>query len=145
MGTPYSDVFNRFLSKILEDEWEGWAEEDIERDLSQILESAIPWFKFPRNPLDRNEDGFINTLTDREQEILASYMKVEWLNRSIMTWQNIKPLYDERDFSQANMLAKLTTALENEKKKAHFLESNYYRSINNKPYDYSKLAGSKNG
>ena len=101
--------------------------------------------KFPRNSLDRNEDGFINTLTDREQEILASYMKVEWLNRSIMTWQNIKPLYDERDFSQANMLSKLTTALENEKKKAHFLESNYYRSINNKPYDYSKLAGSKNG
>ena len=49
MGTPYSDIFNRFLSKILEDEWEGWAEEDIERDLSQILESAIPWFKFPRN------------------------------------------------------------------------------------------------
>ena len=62
MGTPYSDIFNRFLSKILEDEWEDWAEEDIERDLSQILESAIPWFKFPRNSLDRNEDGFIKDI-----------------------------------------------------------------------------------
>jgi hypothetical protein len=30
---------------------------------------------------------------------LATYMKCEWLNRTILTWENVKPLYEERDFS----------------------------------------------
>ena len=42
-------------------------------------------------------------------------MKCEWLNRSIMTWENVKPLYEERDFSQANLLDKLKNTLESER------------------------------
>ena len=76
-----------------------------------------------------------------EIQILSSYMKCEWLNRSIMTWENIKPLYEERDFSMANMLDKLYDSLEFEKKEAKRIESIYYRSIDNKPFDYRKLAG----
>ena len=68
-------------------------------------------------------------------------MKCEWLNRTIMTWENIKPLYDERDFSQANLLSKFMDALEKEKYNALKLERVYYRSINQKPFDYTKLAG----
>jgi hypothetical protein len=41
-------------------------------------------------------------------------MKVEWLNRCIMTWENVKPLYVERDFSQANLLDKLNAMLKSE-------------------------------
>ena len=67
-------------------------------------------------------------------------MKVEWLNRSIMTWENVKPLYTERDFSQANLLDKLEKMLEAERAKAHELESIYYRSRKGKPFDFSKLA-----
>ena len=70
-------------------------------------------------------------------------MKVEWLNRCIMTWENVKPLYTERDFSQANLLDKLGSALESEKKSARERESIYYRSRNGRPFDYSKLAGGK--
>jgi hypothetical protein len=70
-------------------------------------------------------------------------MKVEWLNRCIMTWENVKPLYEERDFSQANLLDKLKAALEFEEKKAKTRESTYYRSRNGKPFEYSRLAGSK--
>ena len=68
-------------------------------------------------------------------------MKVEWINRSIATWENIKPLYEERDFSQANLLDKLGDTLERETKNAERLESKYYRSRDNKPFDYGKLAG----
>ena len=70
-------------------------------------------------------------------------MKCEWLNRCIMTWENVKPLYEERDFSQANLLDKLESALETERKQAEKRESIYYRSRNGKPFDYSKLAGGK--
>jgi hypothetical protein len=68
-------------------------------------------------------------------------MKCEWLNRCIMTWENVKPLYEERDFSQANLLDKLSNMLKEEREKANWRESIYYRSRGGKPFDFSKLAG----
>ena len=70
-------------------------------------------------------------------------MKVEWLNRCIMTWENVKPLYVERDFSQANLLDKLNNMLKTEKANALEMEAIYYRSRKGKPFDFSKLAGNK--
>jgi hypothetical protein len=68
-------------------------------------------------------------------------MKCEWLNRTILTWENVKPLYEERDFSQANLLDKFNQMLEKEKYNAEKLERIYYRSRNGKPFDFSRLAG----
>ena len=141
MGTAYQTVFDAFLSKILDDEWAHWEWEEIQVDLRELLEGAIPWFKFPRVSLERDENGFKEELTNNEIQIIATYMKCEWLNRTIMTWENIKPLYDERDFSQANLLSKFMDALEKEKYNALKLERVYYRSINQKPFDYTRLAG----
>ena len=67
-------------------------------------------------------------------------MKVEWLNRNILTWENIRPMYDEADFSQANLIDKFIKLQEREEEKALKLEAIYYRSRKGKPYDYSKLA-----
>jgi hypothetical protein len=139
--TPYWEVYNAFLAKTLEDEWSEWTIEETEADLRQILESAIPYFKFPRVSLERDEVGFLYDLNSEEIQILSTYMKCEWLNRSIMTWENIKPLYEERDFSQANLLDKLKNTLEAERLNALKLEGFYYRSIRGKSYKYSKLAG----
>lgn len=138
--TPYEKVYNAFLSKILEDEWAHWSIEEVEADWREILEAALPWFKFPRVSLEHNEEGFNGDLSTEEIQIIANYMKCEWLNRSIMTWENVKPLYIERDFSQANLLDKLKQLLENERNNARLMESNYYRSIKGKPFSYSKLA-----
>ena len=139
--TPFSKVYEAFLSRILEDEWQQWMIEEAEQDWRQIMENAITWFKFPRISLERTDDGFISELGQAEIQVIADFMKVEWLNRCIMTWENVKPLYEERDFSQANMLDKLDGALELERKKAEKRESTYYRSRNGKPFDFSKLAG----
>lgn len=139
--TSYWKVYEAFLAKTLEDEWGDWTIEETEADMRQLLESAIPYFKFPRTSLDRNEEGFVEDLNPEEIQILAVYMKCEWLNRSIMTWENVKPLYEERDFSQANLLDKLKSTLEYERLNASRLEGFYYRSIKGKSYRYSKLAG----
>lgn len=141
--TPYQTIYDRFLSSILEDEWAHWEDEEIQMDLRELLESAIPWFKFPRVSLERNDEGFVNDLNYQEIQILATYMKCQWLNRTILTWENIKPLYEERDFSQANLLDKFNQTLEAEKYNALKLERIYYRSIQGKPYDYSALAGKR--
>ena len=139
--TPFNKVYEAFLARILEDEWQQWMMDEAEQDWRQIMENAISWFKFPRVSLERDDDGFVEDLTSAEIQIIADFMKCEWLNRCIMTWENVKPLYEERDFSQANLLDKLGSSLEQEQKKAEKRESIYYRSRNGKPFDYSKLAG----
>ena len=140
--TDFQVVYDAFLAKILEDEWVNWDLDDIQEDWQALLMSALPWFKFPRVSLDYDTENscFNEDLSNEEIQILASYMKCEWLNRTILTWENVKPLYEERDFSQANLLSKFNDTLAAEKKNAAKLEAVYYRSINRKPFDYTKLA-----
>ena len=130
MASVY-DVYEAFLSKMLEDEWLNWTDEEREQDWRTLLDAAIPYFKFPRVSLEIQDDMFVDeNICNEEIQILATYMKCEWLNRTIMTWENVKPLYVERDFSQANLIDKLKQLLEI-----------YYRSRKGRPFTYSQLAG----
>lgn len=144
MGTPYQKIYEAFLVKLPSDndEWDGWLREEAEEDMRHILESAIPYFKFPRISLERDENGFKNELNSEEIEIIATYMKCEWLNRQILSLENIGPQYDERDYSPANQLAKLNELLKATQNRAAKLESFYYRSIQGKPFKYSQWATS---
>lgn len=139
--TPLNKVYDAFLSRILEDEWQEWMYEEAKQDWLQILNNAITWFKFPRVSLEHDGINFNDNLTQAEIQIIADFMKCEWLDRCIMTWENVKPLYEERDFSQANLLDKLESMLESERKSARERESIYYRSRKGRPFDYSRLAG----
>lgn len=143
--TPVTNVYDAFLAKISDDEWVFWTEEERHQDLRIILDAALPLFKFPKHDISINGQEFAEELSNDEIQILACYMKCEWLNRSILTWERIKPQYEERDFSEANMLDKLYSALELEQREAKKREALYYRTINRKPFDYTKLAGDKNG
>lgn len=144
--TSFQVIYDAFLGKLLEDEWVLWDEEDMKEDWKSILKGALPHFKFPRVSLDieidpeTDEEVFSGNLNNEEVQILATYMKCEWLNRTILTWENVKPLYEERDFSQANLIDKFRSMLEAEKKNAEKLEAKYYRSIQRKPFDYTRLA-----
>lgn len=140
--TPLQDVYDAFLGKMLEDEWENWTEEEARLDWYSLLLAVLPRFKFPRKSLKIIDKLYFEEELDNEEiQILATHMKCEWLNRSILTWENVKPLYEERDFSQANLLDKLNATLITEKNNAKELESIYYRSRKGKPFDYTKLAG----
>ena len=138
--TPYSKIYEAFLARILEDEWDNWLIEEAMADWKQILDMAIPHFKFPRVSLEQTDEGFSGDLGVEEIQILANFMKVEWLARCVMTWENVKPLYVERDFSQANLLDKLNAMVKSERENAEKMESIYYRSRKGRPFDFSKLA-----
>ena len=141
--TDLQVVYDAFLGKMLEDEWANWDIDDIQQDWRSLLQGARPWFKFPRVSLDiaideeDDTEKFVDDLSNEEIQILASYMKCEWLNRTILTWENVKPLYEERDFSQANLIDKFNQMLATEKKNAARLEAIYYRSIKRRPFGYS--------
>lgn len=149
--TEYQTVYDAFLAKIKEDDWAY--ETDIDMmlcDWRSILESAIPFFKFPKVSLERDNDGFFADLGSDEIQILANLMKEEWLSRTINSWENVKVMYDERDFSQANLLDKFIKLQENVQAKNRKLQKIYYRSSIDKrdnmkkPFDYTKLAGGGN-
>lgn len=139
--TSLNKVYDAFLSKMLDDEYANWTRDEVEEDLNSLLLAALPWFKFPRKSLEISGDEFVEDLTNQEIQIISTYMKCEWLNRTILTWENVKPLYEEKDFSQANLIDKFTQMLIQEKDNAKRLEAVYYRSVSGRPFDYTKLAG----
>ena len=48
MGTPFTEVYNRFLGKITDDMYVELTPQDTIRDLRNMLIDAIPSFEFPR-------------------------------------------------------------------------------------------------
>lgn len=52
MGTQFTTVYNRFLSKITDDMYMELTPEDTIKDLQKILINAIPGFEFPRKNLN---------------------------------------------------------------------------------------------
>lgn len=150
MGTPYRDIYDAFLAKVKEDEWTDLSElEYYIEDWCALLHSALTFFKFPRFDTTLNDEAqcFENAVLTREEiEIIANLMKQEWLDRIINSWDQVKVMYDERDFSPANMIAQLIKLSEATMKKTRMLQKNYSRSINNqgikKPFDYTQFGGS---
>lgn len=144
------DVYDAFLSRVNEDDWShGYSQEDLEwfiKDWRAFLNAALPYFKFPRCSLDIDEatQTFIDPkMSQQEVNVIATYMKQEWLKRTIDSWENIKTQYDEKDFSQANLLKTFIQLKDQVITEAKFLESVYYRSINRKPFNFRRLAGGK--
>ena len=142
------DVYDAFLSKVNEDDWSHcYSEEDLEwfiKDWRAFLNSALPYFRFPRCRLDIDEET--QTFTDtrmgsEEVQVLATFMKQEWLKRTVDSWEKIKTQYSEADFSQANLLQTFIQLKNQVYEEERHLESIYSRSVNKRPFDYSKLAG----
>ena len=160
MATPFLRVYDAFLGRITADEWT--LEEElaiVERDWQELLRMAIFRFKYPRveltvEELDSEEGDdnsqlhryqFVNDLTNDEIQLLALYMKHEWVKRCVASWENIRQLYADKDFSQANHLDKLNkleAAIANDVRRA---EGIYDRSRGKRPANlFKKLAGKKN-
>lgn len=156
MATPFLKVYDAFLARITADEWT--LEEElaiVERDWQELLKMAIFRFKYPRVGLDIEQVGteltdtdqlqiyqFVNDLTNDEIQLLALYMKHEWVKRCIASWENIRQLYTDKEFSQANHLDKLNNLQEAIALEVHKAEGIYDRSRSKRPAAlFKKLAG----
>ena len=146
MGTPLQKVWDAFLARIKGDDW--MYEEDmniVEQDWRQLLDISIFRFKHPRISLEIDDESsaFVNTLTSSEIQLLAVFMKHEWIKRCIADWENVKQLYTDRDFSQANQLDKLIKLGDQVEMESVKMYGVYDRAVNGKPFDFTQLAGKK--
>ena len=160
MATPFIKVYDAFLARITADEWT--LEEElaiVERDWQELLKMAIFRFKYPRISLEVEEVNsesitddhqlrayqFVEDLSNDEIQLLALYMKHEWIKRCIASWENIRQLYADKDFSQANHLDKLNKLEAAVSEEIHHAIGIYDRSRDKRPADlFKRLAGKKN-
>lgn len=151
MGTKFSEVYDFLLAKTDVREW-AWSDDYdlLEADWEMLLRIAVQQFMFPKVSLSFSEELdpqtgkietlFENELTDGEKLVLATYMKHEWLKRSITNWKNIEQLYYDKDFKMSGKAAHLAALIdldlvyEQECKK---VANRYHR----RKFDYTKLAG----
>lgn len=160
--TPFSLIYDLFLSKIQDDLYLELTELDTYRLLQDLLLSAIPKFEFPRKQLDdynlqdvidvgtyngvesNSEDwelliygqGQFNVLlTDEEMNILATYMIVEWIGQQLASIENTRMKYSGTDFkftSQANHMQKLVTVKKEYEREGFHLQRLYKRRAKDK-------------
>ena len=69
MGTPFTDVYNRFLGKITDDMYVELTPQDTIRDLRNMIIDSIPGFEFPRHNL---YDYKIETEIKEENNVLTT-------------------------------------------------------------------------
>ena len=105
--TKLSKVYNAFLRQITDDMYMELTLEDTQKMMRELLDSAIPWFEFPRKTLeiveseepDDIEDGYFKSdLNDEEINILGVYMAVEWIGQQLASIENIRMKYSGQDF-----------------------------------------------
>ena len=148
MATPLQTIYDAFLAKVEADDWtltemtEEGPSKDLLKDWGMILDAAIVQFRYPRVSLDYEGDSFKEDLGNDEIQVLANLMKLEWIRRCIATWDNIRQLYSDKDFSQANFLDKLNKTGEQVRDECRLLLDRYGRAENYKPNKlFKKLAG----
>lgn len=69
MGTPFVDVYNRFLGKITDDMYVELTPQDTIKDLRNMIIDAIPGFEFPRHNL---YDYMIEAEVKDEDKVLTT-------------------------------------------------------------------------
>ena len=135
--TDVSKVYDAFLRQITDDMYMELTKEDTINMLAELLDSAIPWFEFPRKSLEiqysEDEDDtsyFLSDLNNEEIKILAMYMTVEWIGQQLASIENIRMKYSGSDFkltSQANHMAKLQSMKKEYERAAFHLQRLYKR------------------
>lgn len=149
MATKLQKVYDTFLSKVEADEWMETEFLDIvKKDWKMLLDDAISRFRYPRVSLEYDEisEEFLEDLNNDEIQILASFMKLGWTERCIATWDNIRQLYSDKDFSQANFLDKINKTAIQVRDDCRYRLDRYDRAVNYKPNKiFSRLAGKNSG
>lgn len=105
-GTPFSDIYKIFFSKITDDMYMEMTPQDTEKLVYELFESALHWFEFPRVDIyDYTVDGYNIVLSKEEQNVIAHYMIVEWLGQQLATIELVRQKFSASDFKFTSQAA----------------------------------------
>ncbi|MBF0793420.1 hypothetical protein [Mammaliicoccus lentus] len=116
--TDFTLIYDKFLSKITDFSMARLEQETLEADLKDRLKSALAYFpQLSEDKKDLLDDSFLEDLTIEEQEIIATLMVINYLDKFIISEDNMRILLNSKDYkqySQATLLKELKTT------KAHY-------------------------
>lgn len=156
-NTPFSVIYNSFLSKITDDMYMELTAEDTKKLLEELLLTAIYKFEFPRfnihdyvkssiNEQGERVEGYYNSiLTQEEVNIISTYMIVEWLGQQLASVENVRMKYSGSDFkftSQANHMAKILSMKKDYEREGFHLQRLYKRRTVNEKGEIKSSFGS---
>lgn len=114
MGTPFSNIYERFSNKITDYSFSNLTQNDAEKIFLKYLKSAVAKFTQCDKDLYQRDDitqEFVDILSEIEEEILASFMVEEWIkqkiNHSNLMEQHITSK-DYKIYSPANLLKEIS-------------------------------------
>lgn len=155
--TPFSIIYDSFLTRVTSDMYMEMTELDTLEMLQDLLINAIPRFEFPRFDIFDYEPGYLMgigtytgvesdgvevpatawvggsfnaELTQEEVNILSLSMVVEWLGQQLATTENTRLKYSGSDFkftSQANHMAKIKVMMDSYRQECFHLQRLYKR------------------
>lgn len=134
MATPFSDVYDSFLSKIDDTTLLSLSTQDLEDMMYNWLVTAITLFpkcKIDLNDSDKTLQQFNQDLSISEIEILSTWMKYSYLDKQVYKETLLKQSLSSKDYamySQANHLQQLMN-----------LKEMTYKEANKKVIDYLYL------
>lgn len=132
-NTAFSEIYKRFKAKITDDMYMELTPGETDSLLKELLLNALHNFEFPRvdiyNYSEELEEYNIK-LTVEEQNIIATYMIVEWLSQQLASVENTRMKYSGSDFkftSQANHMSKLQSMKKDYERRGFHLQRLYKR------------------
>lgn len=157
--TSFLTIYDAFFSRVTDDMYMEFTEEDTYMMLQDLLLNNLPRFEFPRFDIFDYEEGvwgylgeyegvesndkevpaygwiggtFNVELTLEEINIIALNMVIGWLGQQLDTTENTRMKYSGSDFkftSQANHMAKLKVLVDAQKADSVHLQRIYKRRI----------------
>ncbi len=132
-NTAFSEIYKRFKGKITDDMYMELTPGETDSLLKELLLNSLHNFEFPRVDIyDYNEEleEYNISLTAEEQNIIATYMIVEWLSQQLASVENVRMKYSGSDFkftSQANHMAKIQAMKKDYERRGFHLQRLYKR------------------
>ena len=114
--TPFSMIYDSFLSKITDDMYMELTELDTFRLLEELLDAAMHKFEFPRFDITDFEGNYVDDV--------ETYEGVESNNEEVPAI-----IYDFKFTSQANHMSKLLTLKKDYEREGFHLQRLYKRRL----------------
>lgn len=129
--TPYRQIYEQFAQKISDIKLLSLSDEDIASMMYGWMRSACVKFLNSENDLTDRDDilqQFNYDLSELDQEIIANFMIVEWLEPQLNSTLLTSQFYgskEEKFYAQANQLDKLMNLSEKNQIKTKKLIRDY--------------------
>ena len=132
-GTAFNDIYKKFKAKITDDMYMELTPGETDGLLKELLLNSLHNFEFPRVDIynyNENLEEYNIVLSAEEQNIIATYMIVEWLSQQLANVENTRMKYSGSDFkftSQANHMAKIQAMKKDYERRGFHLQRLYKR------------------